>query len=48
VPQHVGDHYGEDEVIVDRRRLGKLRVLERLSQLSFEEHRAAVSREGAS
>jgi hypothetical protein len=39
-PALQGDDYGEDEYLVDRRKLGRVEVIERVSQVSPEEHAA--------
>ena len=38
-----GNNYGEDEYLVDRRKLGPVEVLERVSQISPEEYAAAAA-----
>ena len=39
-PALLGDYYGEEEYIVDRRRLSAVKVLERFSQASIDAPRA--------
>ena len=42
-PLMLGDHYGEAEYLVDRRRLAKVEIIDRASELSLEEYAAAKS-----
>jgi hypothetical protein len=39
-PASHSDHYGEDECLVDRHKLGRVEVIERVSQISPEEYAA--------
>jgi hypothetical protein len=46
-PHLLGDQLQEREYLVDRRRLGKVRVIERYSQMGIDEHREWIERRNA-